>query len=62
MQSLDLVIAPDTSIAHLAGALGRSRLACACVRAGLAMAPGTIRQPVVSFDAAVSTDAAGRLG
>ena len=38
------------------------RLACAVVRGGLAMAAGPVGQSVVSFDATVSTDAAGRLG
>ena len=43
MQSLDLVIAPDTALAHLAGALGVASLAGAFVCAGLAMAAASER-------------------
>ncbi len=61
MKNLDLVISCDTAPAHLAGA-GRCRLGSTAAGAGLALAAPGQRQPVVSDDAALPSDASGRLG
>ena len=57
IMNLDLVITSDTSIAHLAGALGRPGLDRAAARAGLAL-DGAGRGDAVVFDrAGVQADA-----
>ena len=56
MMNLDLVICSDSSVAHLAGALGRPRLGRPFLFARLALAARSRRQPVVSDDAAVSAE------
>ena len=53
MMSLDLVVTTDTATAHLAGALARPHLGRAEMRAGLALAARSRRQPLVSTDAPV---------
>ncbi len=61
LKNLDLVVACDTAVVHLAGA-GHSCLGRPAVRSGLALAAGPRRQPMVSLHAAVPAKALGRLG
>ena len=61
MQCLDMVITSDTSVAHLAGALGgRSGSACSTCPTGVGCSRA--RTALVSDDAAVPPDEARRLG
>ena len=62
ISQLDLVITPDTSVAHLAGRAGCSRLARALDRRRVAMDARPRGQPLVSHDADLPPDAARRLG
>ena len=62
MQHLDLVIAPNSALVHLAGASGRACLAGPVVAAGMALAAGPGRQPLVSEPAPLSPAAAWATG
>ncbi len=53
MTLADLVIAVDTSVVHLAGALGPAGLGARSVLAGLALDAGARGQPLVSDRAIV---------
>ncbi len=61
MECVDLVISPDTSIAHVAGALARAGVGGAEARARLALDAGSRRQPLVSDRAPVPPGQARRL-
>ena len=73
LKNLDLVITVDTSVAHLAGALGApvwvalqcpgsAGLGSAAIFGRVALASGSGGQSVVPHDEAFSADAAGRVG
>ena len=62
MTCLDLIVTCDTSIAHLAGALGCSSLGRAQERRRMALADRTRRFALVSDHAPLSSVAPGRLG
>ncbi len=53
---LDLVISVDTSVVHLAGALGRPTWILFALQARLALAARSRRQPLVSDGAAVQAE------
>jgi hypothetical protein len=53
MEELDLIISIDTSVLHLAGALGRPTLGAAAVRRRLALADAPSGFTLVSHDAPV---------
>ena len=59
---LDLVISVDTSVVHLAGALGRPVWTLVALCAGLALAARSRRQPLVPDHAAVPADGDAGLG
>ena len=61
MESLDLIITADTSVAHLAGALGRTDLGRAETCPGLALGPGRRLHAMVSIYATVPTEVERRL-
>ena len=61
IRHLDLVITIDTSVAHLAGALGRLTWVLLPYNSGLAVAAQARRQPLVSDGATVPSKEAGRL-
>ncbi len=60
--NLDLVITCDSSVAHLAAAMGRRVWIATPFLARLALAAGTRRQPLVPRPATLPTAAAGQLG
>ena len=62
MTHLDLVITPDTAVAHLAGSLGVRSLDRRMLRGRLALSPRPRRHAVVSHHEAFPPDHARRLG
>ena len=62
MESLDLVVSCDTSVAHLAGATRQAGLGRLEKSAGMAMAAGLHGYSLVPDDAALSAGQARRLG
>ena len=56
MRHLDLVVTPDTALAHLAGGLGVTNLGRLAAGGGLALADRARGQPLVPHDAAVPPD------
>ena len=61
MTNLDLVITPDTSVAHLAGALGVPVWVALPFAPDCGLAVGSTRQSVVSHAADVSPARVGKL-